>query len=826
MCFNRIQKLLFSEYCDFEDMVLVESPFAQTTRDGFGIRQVQLGLTPTKLVLAVDILPPADESLVYCCNELDPEIETFELIAVYPIECVNLSVFKRKRRQSLKAHLCNNRILYFELGGFEKRNMFWNLWCERVQFLAPGDDGSCVSETSVVTSTSDSILNLSTTHHHYADTGKPQFWCKFGVKNTTNHRCKWVDKYLYMGSNETIAQDLKLPETDITDENKPVLEVCTTSKTETVKVTESKLFKINRFGNGVHEGCSAGLMFQSENCDNDTVTSTTSTDICTVYAPEVVKLSEDGVKIWEMSQDIISKRGRHPRRYGFMPQAHFLYGLGPYNVPAGDKYSTQIKRCMSAARIKCPPKAGVPTVKNLMTLSMSCETVNLYRILNIDAPCSKFSIPNDTSLLFWTPEYWCRPNRNSYTEFLEYVHNLRKQVDKRNNQVLNNQKRKIFKKKRNAKCTGSELNDTKMADENIEEKCETYLQKLRKALKMETALTAWDFDSTTLAYQLTMIDKELFLKIRAYELQIVLQQGSSTNAPNVYSFIAFSHRISCLIATEILREDSAKLRTRIIVRFINAAEKCDRIQNYQSCTSILNGLQSPPIYRLHNTWAYLRQHYAMKYRTFEQLCRRYSDTRTLQYQMSFYKSSRRHPYLPSIADIFSRLLNKVPHYSPELFNTPETTNTLDRPVGMKENESGNINIASRNNSENDKLPDSSEHKIPHKIRKFFSTFRIWPSSASENNIIQPQVLPTEHSRRNDSNEQHNPTTKYCYHDDDDQRLRLGQAIIFLEKCQKSTAKYAFTKHDLAWEYLRKARYRECTENFYFSFKLEQKISFI
>lgn len=43
MSFNRIQKLLFSEYCDFEDMVLVESPFAQTTREGFGIRQVQLG---------------------------------------------------------------------------------------------------------------------------------------------------------------------------------------------------------------------------------------------------------------------------------------------------------------------------------------------------------------------------------------------------------------------------------------------------------------------------------------------------------------------------------------------------------------------------------------------------------------------------------------------------------------------------------------------------------------------------------------------------------------------------------------------------------------
>lgn len=43
MTLNRIQKLLFSEYSDFEDMVLVESPFAETTRDGRGIRQVQIG---------------------------------------------------------------------------------------------------------------------------------------------------------------------------------------------------------------------------------------------------------------------------------------------------------------------------------------------------------------------------------------------------------------------------------------------------------------------------------------------------------------------------------------------------------------------------------------------------------------------------------------------------------------------------------------------------------------------------------------------------------------------------------------------------------------
>lgn len=43
-------------------------------------------------------------------------------------------------------------------------------------------------------------------------------------------------------------------------------------------MTESKLFKINRFGSGVHEGCSTGLFFPTENhidCDQKSEISAT-----------------------------------------------------------------------------------------------------------------------------------------------------------------------------------------------------------------------------------------------------------------------------------------------------------------------------------------------------------------------------------------------------------------------------------------------------------------------------------------------------------------------------------------------------------------------
>lgn len=82
-------------------------------------------------------------------------------------------------------------------------------------------------------------------------------------------------------------------------------------------------------------------------------------------------------------------------------------------------------------------------------------------------------------------------------------------------------------------------------------------------LKMDVSLTAWDFDSTTLAYQITLIDKELFLKIPPIELGVLIWQRSSKNAPNVGALIAFSHRLSCLVVTEILRTDSEKVFTII-----------------------------------------------------------------------------------------------------------------------------------------------------------------------------------------------------------------------------------------------------------------------
>lgn len=136
---------------------------------------------------------------------------------------------------------------------------------------------------------------------------------------------------------------------------------------------------------------------------------------------------------------------------------------------------------------------------------------------------------------------------------------------------------------------------------------------LRRLLRMDFRITIWDINSNILAMQLTLIDRDLFARIPAEEIEILVFQRSSRNAPNLAAWIAFSHRVSCLIASEILSIKRLAMRSRIIARLINAARKCFAMGNFHSCRSILSGLQVPPIFRLRNTWDYLRVHHANRY---------------------------------------------------------------------------------------------------------------------------------------------------------------------------------------------------------------------
>ncbi|XP_011502682.1 PREDICTED: LOW QUALITY PROTEIN: uncharacterized protein LOC105366063 [Ceratosolen solmsi marchali] len=103
----KIQKLIFSDYNQLvKEMILVESPFAETTiwlymRDGYGLREVALALTKTKLIVASDALETNYQH--WCSLDVDPCIETLELVPIYPLKFLTLSIFRNRRRNMFKA---------------------------------------------------------------------------------------------------------------------------------------------------------------------------------------------------------------------------------------------------------------------------------------------------------------------------------------------------------------------------------------------------------------------------------------------------------------------------------------------------------------------------------------------------------------------------------------------------------------------------------------------------------------------------------------------------------------------------------------------------
>lgn len=152
---NRVQKLLQNEYNDFEDNILIESPFAQVTRNGIGIKQVQIGLTSTKIIIATDVFHENSSNFSNCKN-IDPETECLELITIVPLDLIKLKVYRRNERQILKITYCTQRIMYFEFSGFILRNLFWNIWRDKILMM----NGSTESTNSSVRSGNTSFRKI------------------------------------------------------------------------------------------------------------------------------------------------------------------------------------------------------------------------------------------------------------------------------------------------------------------------------------------------------------------------------------------------------------------------------------------------------------------------------------------------------------------------------------------------------------------------------------------------------------------------------------------------------------------------------------------
>lgn len=126
-------------------------------------------------------------------------------------------------------------------------------------------------------------------------------------------------------------------------------------------------------------------------------------------------------------------------------------------------------------------------------------------------------------------------------------------------------------------------------------------------------VTFLDIEAADIARQLTVMDSQLFSKIKAEELldlNFSLKKRHLGIAVNVNEITQRANQLSSFVGDSILSGDvQVKARKNMIKQWIKVAEKCYELRNFNSLMTIISALQSVNIARLKKTWEILSPRY-------------------------------------------------------------------------------------------------------------------------------------------------------------------------------------------------------------------------
>jgi hypothetical protein len=118
-------------------------------------------------------------------------------------------------------------------------------------------------------------------------------------------------------------------------------------------------------------------------------------------------------------------------------------------------------------------------------------------------------------------------------------------------------------------------------------------------------MTLMDIHPEELARQLTLIEYELYKKIKPWEClnQSWAKKDKETRAPNILAMIQRFNQVSNWVATEIVMAETLKQRAKVLQHVIETAEFCRDLNNFNAMREIISGLQNSAVFRLKQTWA-------------------------------------------------------------------------------------------------------------------------------------------------------------------------------------------------------------------------------
>uniref|UniRef100_A0A224XU50 Putative guanine nucleotide exchange factor for ras-like small gtpase n=1 Tax=Panstrongylus lignarius TaxID=156445 RepID=A0A224XU50_9HEMI len=258
--------------------------------------------------------------------------------------------------------------------------------------------------------------------------------------------------------------------------------------------------------------------------------------------------------------------------------------------------------------------------------------------------------------------------------------------------------------------------------------------------------------------------------------------------------IAFGERISNLIASEIIRLDSIKLRAKLIAKYINVARRLEHLQNMHTTKTVLLGLQSPALYRLKKTWTYVRNHHNNKYRRLYIMMKTHKEIRSKEYCMFFGTITETRPYLPALLHIISALFGRLP---PKLFQLMSACTSHEQ----------------------------LNNKDFFKLAKNIS---LWPSISEDSNISETTIAMSEKSISSSGTSLNEETVLSKLKTQPQQQVvslsgtnsHLEKMMVCLEEWQRVASQFGLMENPVLKEFLLKSRYMEQDECFLMSLKME------
>ncbi|KAJ6519039.1 ras guanine nucleotide exchange factor domain-containing protein, partial [Mycena sanguinolenta] len=127
--------------------------------------------------------------------------------------------------------------------------------------------------------------------------------------------------------------------------------------------------------------------------------------------------------------------------------------------------------------------------------------------------------------------------------------------------------------------------------------------------KSTKKLKLLDIEPLELARQLTIMESQLYQRIRPLECLQRAREQRTENIDNITVVIQTSNKIALWVAESVLSKEDSRQRTGTVEHLISVADSCRVLKNFSTMAAITAGLNIPPIRRLKRTWEQVNRRY-------------------------------------------------------------------------------------------------------------------------------------------------------------------------------------------------------------------------